>query len=103
MDIRFGPALRPAAWEEVMSASREWREWHLTPNGWVQGSVQTDFSDVKQMPTPADRVLTCRYLEELGAAGGKWHKGVSEEWRSKDETTVGTLLKQFGECPRKLF
>ena len=43
-----------------MTASYEWTEYHLTPLGWVRGTVKTDF-DREDVEPPADRILSVRY------------------------------------------
>jgi hypothetical protein len=52
-----------------MSLSKERQEYHLTPNGWVEGSF---FGDVvggrEELPTPVDRVLTVACYAELPSA-----------------------------------
>ena len=85
-----------------MAASREWREWHLTPRGWVRGTVKYDF-DKTELPTPPERVLTCTYTEEVTSpVSPAMSRTVDEDWRSEDLQLVETLLKQYGECPRSL-
>ena len=54
----------------AMSASNEWSEYHLTPNGWVEGSEKLDFSRTER-PAPADRVLTVRQHDYLSSSFSK--------------------------------
>ena len=84
-------------------ATTEWREWHLTPNGWTRGTVQYDFKERDEKPHPPDRVLTCTYSEELiSPVSPAMRREVTEDWKSEDRQAVETLLKKYGECPRSL-
>lgn len=85
-----------------MSASHEWTDWHLTANGWVEGSSQLDFAGVQEKPIPQDRVLTIRWDEFLGAIQGKMHRTHQEQWRSEDAPLVEELLQKFGPPPHHL-
>jgi hypothetical protein len=85
-----------------MSASHEWTDWHLTPNGWIEGSYQVDFAGVTERPIPPDRVMTVRWDEFLGALQGKMHRTHREQWRSDDAAIVEQLLQKFGEAPAHL-
>jgi hypothetical protein len=82
-----------------MTASYEWTEYHLTPLGWVRGTVKTDF-DREDVEPPADRILSVRYIEEhTGYGGGRRHE---ERWRSDDGTAVDASLKEYGPAPSRL-
>lgn len=85
-----------------MSASHEWTDWHLTPTGWVEGTSKLDSGATHEKPVPADRVLTVRWDEFLGAVQGKMHRTHKEQWRSNDGALVAQLLAQFGPAPRSL-
>jgi hypothetical protein len=50
--------------ENKNMSSKEWREWHLTPNGWVAGTLQHD-SGCNQISSPDNKVLTCIYKETI--------------------------------------
>ena len=82
-----------------MTASYEWTEWHLTPDGWVRGSERTDFGR-EEVDPPADRVLTVRYIDEH--SGYSAHQSHTEEWCSEDGVTVESLLDQYGPAPARL-
>jgi hypothetical protein len=82
-----------------MSASKEWTDYHLTKSGWVVGSQKIDFAGTKEMPAPLDRVLTCRFHEEMSSPFSPRQTWTDETWRSKDEAAVQALLKKYGECP----
>jgi hypothetical protein len=84
-----------------MSASNEWTEWHLTPNGWIRGTEQEDFRTVER-PPPPDRVLTCTYHDFLSSTFSKPDRYVEEDWRSADAVHVQQLLEKYGPCPKQL-
>jgi hypothetical protein len=84
-----------------MSASNEWTEWHLTPNGWVAGSVKTDFAEA-DFPTPKDTVMSCTYSEYMASAFSRLEKNVTVGLKSKDTALIQSLLKKFGECPQRI-
>ncbi|RYD69339.1 MAG: hypothetical protein EOP84_28655 [Verrucomicrobiaceae bacterium] len=85
-----------------MSASNEWTEWHLTPNGWVRGTEKMEGVKLEEIPCPADTVLSMKYREFLGSAYSKLGTSLSEVWRSSDEDAINELKKRHGECPRTL-
>jgi hypothetical protein len=66
-----------------MSASREWTEWHLTPDGWVAGAFKTD-SDAADVPAPPNTVLSFCYEEYLAAMGESWQQTCQEIFRCPD-------------------
>lgn len=85
-----------------MSASNEWTNWHLTPQGWEKGSRRLDHEGTTKFPAPDDRVLTVRYEEYLGSLAGKADIGHTEIWRSKDEKTIAKLIEVYGKAPNQL-
>lgn len=85
-----------------MSASHEWTDWHLTPDGWVDGSSQADFAGVQERPIPQNRVLTVRWVEFLGAPQGKMDRAHREQWRSENGPVIEELLQKFGPAPQHL-
>lgn len=82
-----------------MSASHEWVEYHLTPEGWVKGDEQWDFEERVRRPAPVSRVLTRRYDEYLPYALGETQYEVVQDFLSPDIDTVKQLLEQFGKHP----
>lgn len=84
-----------------MAASREWTEWHLTPQGWVEGSQKTDFGSTPSCPIPENRVLTCRY-EVTHSGYGKPSHMVRKMWRAENELETQALLEKYGTCPEHL-
>lgn len=85
-----------------MAASKEWTEWHLTPQGWVRGSEREDFAETKRRNPPVDRVLTVLYKEVISSACSGLHKNSEETWSSGDKDSILLLKKKFGECPNVL-
>lgn len=84
-------------------ATTEWREWHLTPGGWIPGTVKYDFEDRDEKPPPPDRVLTCTYSEKpISPVSPAMQREVTKDWESKDQQAVETLRKKYGDCPWKL-
>lgn len=85
-----------------MSASDEWTEWHLTPQGWIMGSERTDGPGVTEKEPPTDRVLTHCWHEYLGSAYGKMKRYSEKVWESDDKAAVKALMEKFGDPPRHL-
>ena len=80
-----------------MAISRQWTEWHLTPQGWVSGSSRRDGEGNVWRDEPGDRVVTFVYQERNAT--------VQESWRTKDvgaAATIERLLAEHGPCPQKL-
>ncbi len=85
-----------------MSASSEYREWHLTPRGWEPGTVQLDACPVGVTDAPNDRWLTCVYSEKMSHTTSPVVESVTEKWRSSEEAEVTKFLANFGTCPEQL-
>jgi hypothetical protein len=91
--------------------SNEWREWHLTPNGWVAGTFKYD-GGCKSVPNPDNRVLTCVYSEVMVPGYTAWagvgepelnvSEAVSVKWNCPNIELIYTLLEKFGFCPKLL-
>ncbi|HNP63706.1 MAG TPA: hypothetical protein PKH39_07180 [Woeseiaceae bacterium] len=84
-----------------MSASNEWTEWHLTPQGWARGTEKEDFRRIDREP-PEDRVLTVRYRQFIGSVYSGMKESTETIWESEDKKTIVQLKKQFGEAPQTL-
>ena len=82
-----------------MLASREWTEWHLTPQGWIKGVEQTDFSRTDR-PAPESRVITCIYDEHVGFSSP--HISADAIWTVRDKSIIMDLSSKFGDCPNHL-
>lgn len=81
----------------------EWTEWHLTFRGWEQGSQKREFSaQLKEVEAPDDRVLTCRYHENVTINSVWMQKHVSEVCKDSNQQQIDKLIEQFGSCPESL-
>jgi hypothetical protein len=85
--------------ETNMSASNEWFEYHLTPNGWVDGSEKIDFAGTKSREVPEDRVLTVEFRDYLSSTFSKPELTVSVTWRHENSQLVTSLLDKHGKEP----
>lgn len=85
-----------------MVASKEWTEWHLTPQGWQRGSEREDFTGTQQKSPPNNRVLSVLYKEVLPSAFSVLKKSCEEVWSTDDIDLIKQLKAQFGECPDHL-
>ena len=83
-----------------MSASHEWTDWHLTPNGWVAGTVKRDNGEI-EIEVPNSRVLTFRYSEVHNGYGPLYELS-QEMWRGSEGDAVDALLARFGQAPQHL-
>jgi len=77
--------------------SKEYFDYHLTPNGWVEGTEKLDFSTTERS-IPEDRVLTLRIIEEIPHPneGFRYEQVV---WKSDDINLLNKLKKKFGARP----
>jgi hypothetical protein len=82
-----------------MSASNEWFEYHLTPNGWIEGSEKIDFAGIKEKKVPDDKVLTLRFHEYMSSTFSPVDKWYEETYRHGEDGLVEDLTKKFGELP----
>ncbi len=80
-----------------MSASDEWEEVHLTPNGWVDGSYKHDFGIRVEEPIPSDAVLTIRRHVYVGAIGADAKITETETPRIGDKERIAELRAKFGK------
>lgn len=79
-----------------MSASHEWKEWHLTPHGWVSGSEKWDFGKPQIVPPPIDRVLTRRYVDHQSSSFSRVDYYFQDLWQGDDSDG---LLVEHGAHP----
>jgi len=84
-----------------MSASNEWTEWHLTPDGWQRGTEKEDFRRVDREP-PVDRVLTVIYREFISSSFSPMEKSSYVEWQSNDAAAITALTAKYGPAPEHL-
>lgn len=82
-----------------MALSREYKEWHLTPNGWVAGTDRYDSgTNINEVKPPEDRLLTVKCGEELSSTYSSLEKYKSEVWRAKGEDQrIAELLEKYGD------
>lgn len=86
-----------------MTESKEWTLWHLSAGrGWVRGDEKMDVEPEKKVNPPEDRVMTCRWKEDLSSTYNRPERHLTEEWRSHDRAAVEAALKQWGPCPEML-
>lgn len=91
-----------------MSLSDEWSKWHLTENGWVQGTTQRDWGVVNEVDPPEGTVLTCRYREKIYThnvmkGGDKFiEMSSADEEKLKNDPVIKRLIQKYGECPKSL-
>lgn len=83
-----------------MSASNEWTDWHLTPDGWERGTEKTDFSTERVDP-PEDRVKTVRYREYLSSVYSDMSITTKTIWVG-DEEEAARLEEEHGPPPNHL-
>ncbi len=84
-----------------MSASHEWQEWHLTPDGWKVGTFEHDFGQKPVVEPPPDRVMTCRYHATIPSTFGGDERYVETVWTSDDEESVKNFIGHYGNCPKR--
>lgn len=81
-----------------MSLSHEWFEFHLTPNGWVDGSCRIDFSGVQEKDTPEDSLLSIRIHERLpNPSGVVYDKEII--FSSENQELLDSAIDKYGEIP----
>lgn len=82
--------------------SKEYTIWHLTPDGWIEGTYKQDFVGVTQKPIPKNRVLSCKYQETIPTiASPNLTKGTVQIWTNGNEKIISMLEKKF-PFPNKL-
>lgn len=81
-----------------MSLSSEWYEYHLTPEGWVDGTVKLDFGGT-QVPVPLDRVLTVQEHRLISHFAADEDVSLNETFRSTNTELVEALISKFGKEP----
>lgn len=83
-----------------MSLSKECQYYHLTPNGWVQGSFYGDaLGGTTEVPLPKDSVLTIGCYDEIPAAFVKPFYYDQIIWESEDKQQLEKLKNKWGEKP----
>lgn len=82
-----------------MSASHEWKEWHLTSRGWIAGTEQWDFGQPEIVPPPNDRVLSRSYHERQSSSFSKVDRYCDTTWKHPDARLIDQLVAKFGGHP----
>jgi len=83
-----------------MSLSKERQDYHLTPQGWIEGTFKGDaFGGCNEVETPADRVLTIACYDEIPAVHAKPYFYDEVVWQSADKQLVDRLKARWGERP----
>ena len=83
-----------------MSLTNEWFEFHLTPDGWVEGSKKEDFRGETNVAIPPSRVMTIRCREYQSCSFAKTDYSREQTWRSPDGAAVRALIDKYGVCPK---
>lgn len=83
-----------------MSLSKERYEYHLTPNGWVEGSFFGDALGGKVIrETPTDRLMTLLVFDEFTSPGKPSVVYDRVNWKSEDQVALDKLLAKYGTRP----
>lgn len=80
-----------------MLTSHTWTEWHLTPRGW-----ESETAGGNSSRSPADRVLTCQYLERRPDFFGGVCRSLKTTWHCDDPDLIHELMLRFGQFPPAL-
>lgn len=80
-----------------MALSNEYMEWHLTPNGWVEGTDKHDFG-IKLVEPPANCLLTVQCGTKMTSAFSPLTPYKREIWRAVDQDQlIAALLEKYGD------
>lgn len=83
-----------------MSLSRETQIYHLTPDGWSEGSFYGDcFGGIKEQNNPDDRVLTIACTDKIAYVNTPPEFTDQIEWESEDKELIKELKSKYGEKP----
>lgn len=83
-----------------MSLSKEKQEYHLTENGWIEGSFYGDAVGGKiTRPIPEDRVLTIQCIDKTTSIYSKTHFYDQIIWETNDKNKLSELKHKFGKKP----
>lgn len=73
--------------------SDEWWIYHLTSDGWVDGSYKHDFQKTVEVPTPPGTVFSRKYYEKLGHRYSQMQSGYKDLTGINDE--IKALLEKY--------
>lgn len=83
-----------------MTLSKEIYEYHLTPNGWVEGSFKGDaIGGETEVEIPVDRVLTIKCYDELPHVFAKPLLYDKIIWKTENKVLLEKLKNQYGKRP----
>jgi hypothetical protein len=83
-----------------LALSNEYREWHLTPDGWVAGTDKHDFGfrEGKEVESPANRLLTVKCGVKMSSLFSGPEEYRHELWRAKgQDQLIADLLEKYGD------
>lgn len=76
--------------------SNEWWEYHLTPEGWVNGDYKLDMGRVVTSPTPENRLLTICETQIIPYFGQSIDTVWSVTFNCGDKELIQKFLHQYG-------
>jgi hypothetical protein len=83
-----------------MSLSKECQEYHLTRQGWKEGSFRGDaVGGSKEVATPADTVLTIACYDEISTYKPESVCYDQVVWESDDKQLIEQLKEKWGKRP----
>jgi hypothetical protein len=84
-----------------MSIGHDWKDWHLTPDGWIPGNQRADISErrISAIPIPSGCVLTLRWHTFVATQRSMPSSYYTRVLRGKSAAKVSELLQKFGSDP----
>jgi hypothetical protein len=79
----------------------EWFEYHLTQNGWVEGSRHIDPGKTIEIASPQNRVMTIRGHETFPHVRAEAYGSVEIVWIDDDNDKVKALIEKIGKLPSR--
>lgn len=83
-----------------MSASLEWTEWHLTPEGWKRGTIKSE-KGIQQTGEPVGSVARFQYVEDHSGYG-RDTSILTHTSSPVDLQAFEHLISLYGTCPTSL-
>jgi hypothetical protein len=81
-----------------MKQVREYQEFHLTPQGWVKGTLWHKHG-FHEGQIPKNRVLTIQSYFKPTSAGIRPIRVIKTIWRCNNQATIDALIQKFGTKP----
>jgi hypothetical protein len=80
-----------------------WHESHLTPGGWVHGTIRTEKGRFEnEVDAPPDRLMTVRSLERVPTDGSEKVSDWSEiRWKTGNVESLEVAQERWGVLPRR--